>query len=286
MGVILVKIGIVGLGLIGGTYAKNLIQNHEVFGIDIDYKSLLYAEENNIITKGYVTPSDILDQLDVVFICLYPTDIYKFIEENVKYFKPGTVISDAAGIKSNLVEIESIIPKDIDFVFAHPIAGREKIGVFHSDKEIFKNGNYVITPTLRNKKENIKLIEDLAYEIGFKNVTFVTPKVHDEIIAYTSQLTHLIALALVNSDNFDHDTKKFIGDSYKDLTRIAKINTSLWSELFLSNKSHLVEKIDSFILYMEKYKEYLENNEIEQLIDLMNEANFKRTMLDGENDEY
>ncbi|XMB86899.1 prephenate dehydrogenase [Mycoplasmatota bacterium WC44] len=281
------KIGIVGLGLIGGTYAKNLIQKYEIFGIDKDDKSLRYAEENNFITKGYVNPSDILNQLDIVFICLYPTDIYKFIKENTNYFKPGAVITDAAGIKSKLVsEIEDVLPNNIDFVFAHPIAGREKIGVYHSNKDIFKNGNYVITPTNRNKKDNIKLIENLAYEIGFKSVSFVTPEVHDKIIAYTSQLTHVIALALVNSDNFELDIKKFIGDSYKDLTRIAKINTNLWSELFLGNKENLVDKIDSFILYMRKYKEYLENNDTENLIDLMNDANVKRTLLDGDNNEY
>lgn len=272
------KIGIVGLGLIGGTYARSLRKYpYEIVGIDINEKSLNYALENNIIDKGTTKPRDVLKDLDVVFLCLYPEATIKFINQNINYFKRGAIISDVVGIKRKLINsLDYYHDEDVEFVFAHPIAGREKIGVEHSDAAIFNNANFVITPTPKNTDEALNLIETLAKQMGFKNVSRLSDVEHDDIIGFTSQLTHAIALALVNSDDEKYDTRLFIGDSYKDLTRIAKFNDSLWAELFLNNKDFLVKHINKFEKQLDILKDALANKDKEKIQELMIQATEKR----------
>ena len=272
------KIGIVGLGLIGGTYAKSLRQYpYEIVGIDISEKTLEYALQNNIIDRGTNTPKDVLKELDVVFLCLYPKDTVTFVQKNINHFKRGAIISDAVGIKRRLIDALDIYSNDeVEFVFAHPIAGRETTGVQNSDASIFKDANFVITPTKWNTDEALNLIETLAKQMGFKNVSRVTDIQHDEIIGFTSQLTHAIALALVNSDDEKYDTKLFIGDSYKDLTRIARFNESLWSELFIHNKDYLIKHINKFEEQLDLFKNALSNKDKDKLEGLMREATSKR----------
>ena len=272
------KIGIVGLGLIGGTYAKSLRQYpYEIVGIDNNEIALNYALENNIIDKGTTLPKDVLKDLDVVFLCLYPKDTIQFIQKNINHFKRGAIISDAVGIKRRLIDALDIYFEDeVEFVFAHPIAGRETTGVMNSDASIFDNANFVITPTKNNTDEALNLIETLAKQMGFKNVSRLSDIQHDEIIGFTSQLTHAIALALVNSDDEKYDTRLFIGDSYKDLTRIAKFNENLWSELFINNKDYLIKHINKFEEQLDIFKAALKDNNKTKLQELMIAATAKR----------
>jgi len=272
------KIGIVGLGLIGGTYAKSLRKYpYEIVGIDNNDKTLEYALENNIIDRGTNTPKDVLNELDVVFLCLYPTDTITFIQKNINHFKRGAVISDAVGIKRRLIDaLDIYFEDDVEFVFAHPIAGRETTGVWNSNENIFKDANFIITPTNKNTDEALNLIETLAKQMGFKNVSRVTDIQHDDIIGFTSQLTHAIALALVNSDDEKYDTKLFIGDSYKDLTRIARFNDSLWSELFINNGDYLIKHINKFEAQLDLFKDALQKKDKAKLQELMQEATHKR----------
>jgi prephenate dehydrogenase len=272
------KIGIVGLGLIGGTYAKSLRKYpYEIYGIDINEDSINYALENNIIDYGTTEPKTVLKELDVVFLCLYPTDTVTFVKKHINHFKRNAIISDVVGIKRKLIDsLEVYKDDDVEFVFAHPIAGREKIGVQYSDSSIFQDSNFVITPTNYTSEEAINVIETLAKQMGFKNVTKLSDVEHDDIIAFTSQLTHAIAISLVNSDNKKYDTKLFIGDSYKDLTRIAMINESLWSELFLKNKDFLIRRIESFEQELDKLKDALKNKDKEAIEKLMINSTRKR----------
>lgn len=276
------KIGIVGLGLIGGTYAKSLRQYpYEIVGIENNEKTLEYALENKIINRGTTTPKDVLKELDVVFLCLYPKDTITFIRKNIMNFKRGAIISDAVGIKRRLIDaLDMYFEDEVEFVFAHPIAGRETTGVWNSDENIFKNANFIITPTKKNTDEALNLIETLAKQMGFKNVSRLSDIQHDEIIGYTSQLTHAIALALVNSDDEKYDTRLFIGDSYKDLTRIAKFNESLWSELFINNKDYLIKHINKFEAQLDIFKEALQNNDKEKLQELMKDSTAKRRKIE------
>ena len=265
------NIGIVGLGLIGGTYAKSLRKYpYKIYGIDIHKKALDYALENDIIDYGDTDPKNVLKELDVVFLCLYPQDTIKFVRKHINDFKRNAIISDVVGIKRKLIDsLDMYFEDDVEFVFAHPIAGREKVGVEHSSEAIFQDANFVITPHKKNTDEALNLIETLAKQMGFKNVSRLSDVEHDDIIAYTSQLTHAIALALVNSDDSKYDTSLFIGDSYKDLTRIAMFNEPLWSELFLNNKDFLIRRINKFEEQLDILKEALQAKDKEKIEELM-----------------
>ena len=278
------NIGIVGLGLIGGTYAKSLRDYpYKIYGIDIDKEAIKYALENNIIDYGTTTPKDVLKEIDVLFICLYPEATKKFIQKNANYIKEGAIVSDVAGIKRNIVATLDLYNQDhFEIVFAHPVAGREKVGIKYSDKAIFKDANFVITPIESNTDDALNLIETLAKQMGFKNVSRISDLAHDEIIAFTSQLTHAIAIALVNSDEDKYDTSHFIGDSYKDLTRIAMINHELWTELFLKNRDNLLKQIKLFEQNLDILKDALEEKDTPKLHQIMQDATIKRKKINNE----
>ena len=272
------NIGIVGIGLIGGSYAKSLKKYpYKIYGIDISQESLDYALKNNIIDVGTTNPSEILKDLDVVFLCLYPNDAVKFVRDNINNFKRDVIISDVVGVKRFMINsLEVYFNDEVEFVFAHPIAGRETKGIKYSSEAIFHNANFVITPTKYNKDESINLITVLAKQMGFKNVSLISDIQHDEIISFTSQLTHVIALSLVNSDDEKYDTSLFIGDSYKDLTRIAMINDTLWAELFLNNKDFLLKQINKFENELDILKEAIRTKDIDKIQELMKSATQKR----------
>jgi prephenate dehydrogenase len=277
------NIGIVGLGLIGGTYAKALKQyNYTIYGIDVDSETIDYALKNNIVDFATTNPKEYLKELDVVFLCLYPQATISFINKYMMSFKKGAIISDVVGVKRYIIDnIDFNYNEDIEFVFSHPVAGREKIGIKYSDKDIFQDSNFVITPIEKNSEKALNLIETLAKQMGFKNVSRISDKEHDEIIAYTSQLTHAIAISLVNSDHFSGNTGLFIGDSYKDLTRIAMINEDLWSELFIKNKDFLLQKINNFEEELDILKNALNKKDKEKLKELMvNSTNKRRSIND------
>mgnify|MGYP003448295776 FL=1 len=243
------RVVVVGLGVIGGSFCMALKNNgyNDVYGIDKDKNTLKKAKDMGIIKEGYLDGKYILKSADLVIISIYPKLLIDFIKENKDNFKEGAIITDTTGIKEMFVDdIVNIIPSEVDFIFGHPMAGREKKGIDYADDKVFKGANYIITPISINKEENIELIKNLAYNLGFKNIKVITPRFHDKIIAFTSQLPHVLAVSLINSDEEDRDTGYFIGDSYRDLTRIANINEELWTELFLGNKENLLEVFDKF----------------------------------------
>lgn len=281
------KIGVIGLGLIGGTIARSLNEKHEISGYDISEDTLSYAIDKNIIQNAYHDVESFIKNNDVFYLCLYPKDIVDFINNNAKYFKKNDLIIEISGIKEYLISnLKTDLSSNFEVVFSHPIAGSEKIGITHSNKQIFKNANYVITPTTTNKNESINTAISLAKEMGFQNISLVSPKQHDSIIAYTSQLTHILSLSLVNSISTSLDTKKFIGDSYRDLTRISKINENLWPDLFIGNKTALVNKINAFETELRKFKDAIIMNDRQKLCDLMIKSTKIRNGIDeGGNDE-
>lgn len=271
-------LSIVGLGLIGGCYAKTLRDEFDmIYGIDLDERALSYAESEGIIDKGFVDPKIPLSESDLIVICLYPNLVEEFVEKNIDNFKSDAVITDAVGVKGDLIDrIMGKLPSDIDFVGAHPMAGREVQGVWNSSEKIFSGANFIITPHPLNHAENLDLIEKLAYKMGFKTVTRITPKKHDEIISFTSQLTHAIAVALVNSDEKNFDTNVFIGDSYRDLTRIAMINEELWDKLFMGNKENLIRKIEKFEESLDIIKTSIKEGDSESLKEEFRKSTVRR----------
>ncbi|RRD40464.1 prephenate dehydrogenase [Leptotrichia sp. OH3620_COT-345] len=277
---------IVGLGVIGGSFAYSLrnIGVREILGVDTDEKTLLKAKERQIITEGFTHPKEALKKSDLVIISLYPEIMKSFISKYIDNFKDGAIITDVTGIKGkimkNLKPILEKSGKNIDFIFGHPMAGREKRGIDFADSEVFKNANYILIKNESNKRENLEFLTEIIKNIGFKNISLLSEKEHDEIIAFTSQLTHAIAVALVNSDNQKYDIDKFIGDSYRDLTRIAKINEDLWSELFMGNKENLLKKIEQFESELDKIKYALESGNMDILKEKFITSTLRREKID------
>ncbi|WP_066504060.1 prephenate dehydrogenase [Abyssisolibacter fermentans] len=274
----LMNVTVVGLGLIGGSIAKALndINPQNIWGIDISHDVLERAIEEKIIDKGYIDSRDILSKSDLVIISLYPADTINFIKKNMNNFKSGAIITDTAGIKGNLVEsINDVLRDDLEYIGGHPMAGKECSGIENSSKEMFKGANYIITPTRNNKKDTIDFITDLVIKLGFENVSCIDPDKHDSIIALTSQLPHVIATAAVMINDYNN-IDKFVGGSYQDITRVADINSKLWTELFISNSDKLAEQLQKFEDAINKFKTLIINKDAEAVNKLLDEGGIRK----------
>lgn len=275
-----IKILIVGLGLIGGSYAQGLSKKgYTVYAIDKNPNSIKYGVDNNIIKEFNGSNNDLIKESDLIILSLYPLDNVNWIKDNKQFFKENVVITDVSGIKLAIVDEIQQLLDNAEFVPSHPMAGREKSGVENADYNIFKDANFLITPTESNTKEAILLIKELAEALEFNNIEIISPSFHDEMIGYLSQLTHVIAISLMNSKDTEHMIR-YTGDSFRDLTRIAKINENLWSELFILNKDILVDNIDKFILEMSKFKEILVNEDIKEMKKKMISSTERRKLFD------
>lgn len=265
------NITIVGLGVIGGSIGLSLkgkIYGVNMQGIDLSEDTIKKALELEIIEDGAIDGQDksfeIIKNSDMIILSIYPDAIKLFINKYKNYFKKDLIIVDTSGVKGNIIK-DVKLPEDIDFILVHPMAGREKKGIEYASRKVFIGANFIITATKNNKPENIEEIKYLAKKMGFARIVETSVEKHDEIIAFTSQLPHVIAVALVNSDNLSVDTGGFVGDSYKEITRIANINEDLWSELFLRNKKNLISKINDFEVQIDKLKLAIESDNEDEL---------------------
>ena len=278
------KFLIVGLGLIGGSFGKGLKKvGYQVGAIDIDEASITYALENNIIDSGkVVVEKEYLESFDIVIMCLYPALEYEWLKNYQSLFKPGTLIFDVAGVKGESAnKIRDLISDDLQMVFAHPMAGREVSGVCNSDDTIFKKANFIIVPSEKNTKEALEIVEEVGQILGFKRISYLSVEEHDDMIGFVSQLTHVIAISLMTC-NDDKNLQNYTGDSFRDLTRIAKINENMWTELFIENKQKLIENIDEFIVQMEYIKSLISEEESEKLKEVMRYSTARRKLFDKE----
>ena len=267
------KILVVGLGLMGGAYCYNLskLDDYELYGVDVNYHAIDYAKEHNYIIDGDITPEDLIPKMDIIILAIYPQAIIHFLENYRSLFNENQIITDISGVKTSFLEKAKKLSLPADYCSHHPMAGREKVGIEYSEKVIFKDANFLVIPCDDTKEESIMAISKLGYDLGFKNVTKMSMTEHDNLIAYTSQLAHAIAVSLVNADT-NENTEKFIGDSYRDLTRIAMINENLWSELFLENKEYLIKHIIEFEYQLDILKKALVDNNKEKLKELFIES--------------
>lgn len=273
------NITIVGLGLIGGSYAMALkkLKPKNIWAIDLDKDTLKKAISCGIISEGYTKASEILPKSDMVILALYPQATINFVLDNMEYFKAGCLITDTCGIKENIVStICNVIRNDIDFIGGHPMAGKETSGFSSADEALFFDANYFITPTGLNSPQNVNILTSLIMAIGCKKIISISPKEHDEIIAYTSHLPHIIAVSLINCLEHGVDLDCSIGGSFKDATRVADINSELWSELLDSNKTNVLNTIDSFINNLNLLKQAIYSGDGAILRNEFNKAKTKR----------
>lgn len=276
------KILIVGLGVIGGSYAAALTNaGYRVACITKEASEVKYALERGIIERGTTEPdATLIGESELIIFALYPSVFIEWIRENQSLFSPGTLITDVTGVKQRVVDtVQSILRPDVEFIAAHPMAGRERSGVEYSDPSVFHGANYIVTPTEKNTKQAIELCRALGETLGFARISELSPAEHDEMIAFLSQLTHVIAVSLMNSDSTP-GLEKYTGDSFRDLTRIAKINDRMWSELFLINKDALLRATDSFIGTIKRFRDMLEQEDVEGMREAMRHSSDRRALFD------
>ena len=240
---------IVGLGLMGGSYARALTaRGYNVTAITKDQSSLDFALREGFITEGATTPNEhLLHNADLVVFALYPHTFLEWIGDYQHLLKAGAIITDVTGVKGTIVyEIQEKLRSDVEFIAAHPMAGREVYGVENSDASIFKGANYIVTPTANNTPQAIEVCKELGRELGFARISCLSPEEHDDMIGFVSQLTHCIAVTLMTCTDCQ-ELVDYTGDSFRDLTRIAAINDEMWSELFLMNKQPLLQNMEKFM---------------------------------------
>ena len=272
---------IVGLGLLGGKYAQVLSQKgFTVTGITHSDATLQYALENGYICRGATRDfEELVRQADCLSFGLYPTTLLDWVQEYGALIKPGAFITDVSGVKRGVVEpVQAAVPQ-AEFIASHPMAGRETSGIAHSAEVNFAPANFIITPTERNTPEGIAWCRALAETLGFARITQLTPAEHDHMIGYVSQLCHAIAVCLMcASDNTE--LACYTGDSFRDLTRIARINDKMWAELFLWNKDNLISEIDMFTESLLNLREKLVQDDREGLEEMFRLSTARRAAFD------
>ena len=276
------RILIVGLGLLGGSYARALKRfGFHISAITKEQSSIDYALGEGIIDEGSTELDErIISEADIVVFALYPHIFIEWIEQNQSLLKSGALITDVTGVKCSIVyKIQEMLRPDVEFIAAHPMAGREVSGVENSTDKMFAGANYIVTPTEKNTPEAINTCMELGRLLGFSNVTTLSPEEHDEMIGFLSQLTHCIAITLMTC-NDKENMEKFTGDSFRDLTRIARINDLMWSELFIKNKTALLEQMNLFINKFNELKSMLENDDAESMRKMMRHSTERRALFD------
>ena len=276
------KFLIVGLGLLGGSYARGLTEKgYYVEAITKDEKDIEFALRHEIIKKGTTDiDEEMIRNADIIIFALYPRTFVEWIEAYGELIKPGTIITDVTGVKGCVVEkIQSMLPPLVEFISAHPMAGREVFGIENSDESIFYGANYIVVSTKRNTDEGIEACKRIGEILGFGRISELSPEAHDEMIGFVSQLTHCIAVSLMNCYEHGH-LERYTGDSFRDLTRIAKINENMWSELFLMNKEPLLRQMDLFMGEFNKLRDSLIDDDREDMMNMMRISTERRKMFD------
>ncbi len=284
---------IVGLGLMGSAYAKALSQKgYRVLGITHSHEVIDAALTDGTIVVGDIEVNpDLIAEANIIIFCLYPAVLLDWLEKNGHLIQPGTLVTDVTGVKGGVVDrAQKLLPNGAEFISAHPMAGRELIGssleVYHAaTPDMFRGANYLVVPTETNTPEAIRLCEQLGQLLGFAGITQLSVKEHDRMIAYLSQLTHAIAVSLmccageesVDGEHTDLARLALLtGDSFRDLTRIAKINDAMWSELFLSNRTALLEQMDLFAAHFSVMRDALANGDRETMREMMRVSTERR----------
>lgn len=273
---------IVGLGVVGGSYAMALTAAgyKNVYAVNRSEASLKKAVQAGIVKGGSVNIEDFAAKADIAVIAVYPTGAEECARKLGALMKKGSLVTDVLGIKSYYSEkISAVLPDYIDYVPAHPMAGREKRGLDYASADVLKGANFIITPITRSTPGGIEAVKSLACDMGFGKIRALTPEEHDRVIAYTSQLPHALAVSLINSDEEDSGTGDFIGDSFRDLTRIAEINADLWQELFIGNGENLIAAIDMFTAQLSAIRKAVEEKDRESLVKQFEKSSARRHSL-------
>ena len=272
-------VAIIGLGLMGGSFARGLrrIGVKHIIAVDPDEKALRQAKQEGMVDEVYTTGSVALKRAGMIIFCTASAVMIRFLAEHQAFFSPGTIVTDVAGIKGGTADaLKALLPDGVDFIPGHPMAGREGKGYAMASADIFNNANYILVPMPENKENHILAVTSMAMALGCAHVVRVSPEKHDRFIAYTSCLPHVLATALVNSESMDTMTKYFVAGSFRDGTRVADINAALWTSLFLANKENLVHEIDCFRKALHDFAVMLSDEDAEGMTRFLQQAAARR----------
>lgn len=260
------NIAVVGLGLIGGSLAMALkdFEDAVVYGVVRTQSTLDYAQKHQVCHQVTLDPMEVLPRADVVWLCMPPRAIIAFLEEHKDHFKEGALVTDVCGIKTAVMEAAKALPETVDFIGCHPMAGKETSKIQNAEATLFQNAHFILTPTQRSHPEHIHLMGRMAKHMGFRDVVTTTPEKHDAIIAYTSQVMHVMAVAVCDDPDL-FECKGYEGGSFRDCTRVAALDVPLWSELFSLNAPALTTVIRRLEDNLRAYRETLEAGDTEKL---------------------
>ena len=278
------QIAVVGLGLIGGSMAWALrgFEDYEIVGVVRREETAQYALTHGICDRVSLDADAVLREADVTFLCMNPSGILQYMKEKKDVFRPGSLVTDVCGIKTAIMEGAKVLPPDVDFIGCHPMAGRENSGIEFCEKEMFHGAHFLITPREGNTPEHIALMERIGLYIGSRDVIKTTPENHDNIIAYTSQIMHIMAVAICD-DPLLFKCGGFEGNSFRDVTRVAALDVDLWTELFHMNGPALCRIIDRLETTLRQYRQAIEFEDPERLRErLVYDSDRKRRM----NEQY
>lgn len=262
---------IIGLGLMGGSYARALKkQGFYVEAIDKNFDAIEYALDKEIIDVGStITTEEAVKRADIIVFALYPHVFTDWLEKYKGLIRKDTLVTDVTGVKTVIVDkVQEMLSGGAEFIAAHPMAGREVGGVHNSNEAMFRGANYIVVPTEKNSEHAIEVCCELGELLGFRRISVLSPEEHDKMIAFLSQLTHAIAVALMCT-NGDPKLCDYTGDSFRDLTRIANINDAMWSELFLLNKDALLAETDAFIEQMNRIRDMIASGDRDGMREMM-----------------
>jgi len=271
---------VVGMGLIGGSYAKRLTKlGTRVIGINRSKKTLEKALADGAIAKA---GEEFLSEADLVIFATPEAVTENFIRGHLSDFKKGAVLTDAAGVKTGgAARILDFLPDTLDFLSAHPMAGREGAGYGQARADIFVGRNYLLVPEARNRAESVTLVRRLALALGCAHVEEISREEHDRIIAYTSDMPHAVAASIMNSRSMEARMKHFVAGGFLDVTRIADINSRLWTELFMDNRENLLAEIRRFNDALADFTDALERRDEEKMMHFLSASRERRSGMNG-----
>ena len=255
-------IAIIGLGLIGGSMAMALkgFEEFEIVGVDTDPATLDFAAGHGVADRLTDDAGAAIAGADLVFLCLRPKGIVDFLHAHRDDFKPGALVTDVCGIKTAIVDAAAVLPPQVGFIGGHPMAGKETSGVFHADGKLFQGAHYILTPRPGHRPEHLDLLRRVAAHIGCRDVVETTTQKHDAIIAYTSQVMHILAVAVCDDPDL-FECRGFEGGSFRDCTRVAALDVPLWTQLFSMNAPALTKVIRDLEDNLRAYRLVLERGD-------------------------
>lgn len=280
------KVGIIGLGLMGASFAKTLkkLGGHEVYGYDLDQTTMLKADMLGLL-RGELNEQSAKD-IDMLILSLYPSGFLSAIERFLPFLKKGVIVTDFCGIKRQTVaEMKVLADKypDIVFIGGHPMAGREFSGIDKSVSTLFDKASMILT----NVNADIFVLDEVKkfyLSLGFSEVVITSPEYHDKAIAFTSQLCHIVSNAFIKNE-IASEHFGYSAGSYKDLTRVAKLNPEMWAELMIMNKDNLSKELDELITNLTKYSEALKQSDKAEINRLLSEGNDRKLLIDSRKNE-